>query len=31
MERGLVASQGDAEGAKTRLKEALEESIRDDC
>jgi predicted ATPase len=26
----VAASQGDGEGAKTRLKEALEESIRDD-
>jgi ATP/maltotriose-dependent transcriptional regulator MalT len=26
----VAASQGDAEGAKTRLREALEESVRDD-
>jgi hypothetical protein len=26
----VAASRGDAEGAKTRLREALEESIRDD-
>jgi hypothetical protein len=26
----VAASQGDADGAKTRLREALEESIRDD-